>query len=322
MILFFVWFAVFFGAALIAGLLLPRWHGWRMLNIAVYPVSALGVLLLFITGEPERAARLADAQRAAAEERVESALNRIPVLDDGNRLMLEPKDLIGLLQAKVDLAEACSLSYSVSANCLAVREAMPALENAVSAYRNASGDGAEKNLEFCRSFETTVEKLQTPLVSSMALQMLIEAYREIDESSVTFASWIEARDFIELRAEGTRREISELYSSLGDPEKYENLMGIFLAQVDVMKDLFLAYATCAGLPSQLLDGTYERWQTDVEQERANRDEVLEEAEALVERNRRASSSASVFENQAWPYFLLLILAVQFGKSIADYRSKV
>lgn len=307
-----------FGVGLALGYSRYPSRAWNWVDIVYYPLAAIGVALLFLSGATQRSL-------LQVEERIEQNSNAMKLLQ-ANRPSVQgipPKELVdtsfGLVAGIVELADVCAKVPRMDPTC-SVAEKMRSAAAEFSKVAASAYDTQELRLATaCAAGDTLVAKLRTAesmssLVGDELAAQIAEA-RSRDRYYLDYSATARDAESFERRA---RERVAAVRSMIADKsEAMTYVFSVNEAEIKAASTVIHALYPCVVVPrakiEPLANWTVQRQSQETERAR------LEELKRQVQSTPAMSRSLQWMQLNLWPFVLVAGLALKFAKGVATVR---
>jgi hypothetical protein len=310
--------AILFAIGLTLGLICHRRQAWSWVDVVYYPVAAVGVALLFLSGATQR-------NLLQIDERLEQNASELKALQatrpsvDG----IPPKELIdssfGLMDGVVELAIACGKVPGMDATC-SVAEKMRSAVAEFSKVAASSYETPELRLAAaCAAGDALVAKLRTAEhMSSLVGDELAAQVADARSRARYFMDYSATMQDAASFERKARARVSEVRAMIAD--KSEAMTYVFAvneAEIKAASTVIYALFPCVAVPQSkiepLANWTVKRQSQETEKNR------LEELKRQAVSAPAMSRSLQWMQLNLWPFVLIAGLAFKFAKGVATVR---
>lgn len=311
---------VTFSLALAGGLFWSKSRVWRLQGLLIYPLGAVGAILVFLATERDRTSLPLEMKKAGVEKALAALeAERPPTTTPGLWATSAPA-LFGMIDALKGLGDACNQIADISAKCIVSGNSTKGLALAQAALANSKNepDTDRQLIVLCDSFAPVVEKLK----SDDALDDDI-ARQVVDTFRTGFNAAAGYRDDPTLGlADDFQREalakIEDTFSRLS--AEYEIVRNINEEQVALGRAVLVGYSACFSAPDAVKAGTLKAWLDHVAKQKEASVQTTRDL-AKIKFDETRAQAAKYVQLQLWPYALIVIFALQFGKAVSEVRAR-
>jgi hypothetical protein len=291
---------------------------WNFVDVLYYPVVAIGVIVFFFQSVVLREIAITQALEEQQEDRLTQIGEARP---DATAMLTNPDHIqFGARVLRVILQDndACQRLGMTQAYCFVAEDIAPIVQNAERTL--ATYTGLEDLHAVCTSATKVFQDLEDDEgLSTFLMRSLAEHYRDglqqgfLDNEYERVIAYLNGlRPTLEDSAADIAPEL-EL-----DEDQIAYLTARYSAQINYGIWIAKAFEACLRAPETIRSGAYAAWNTEYT---GAADQVAATREAIRDLNVAATqvNHAGRFRLLYWPYFLMLALALKFGKGVSTLR---
>ena len=312
-ILMFIFFSII-------GYLYHNLKMWKYIDIIYYPLGTIGVVLLFIQQTSDREIfNLLEAKKTI-EQRLTSIEKEKPTIDDyynQDSIIDVHSELFSTISR---MAKACQNSYQNQATpiCMINTELAKVTKKYEPFFRGKSISRIEKLCSVPLSLFDEIEKNNA--LPNITIKQLRNYYIKGIRQGLSRFSYQDSENLLSEFEKDSKKKILTLLKDM-HIQKHSLIFEEYIESIHSASNILRSFTTCMRAPKNILNGELRKWKSSKNTIKKTKDNIENKIYNLSDKTIQIEKNKQVvyIKYFMWPYIIIFIFALKFGKEIANIR---